>query len=81
MKDLSHGIGGRTISFSCRSLWAYTAFKPKVSLWFYVQEDHMLDKYLYLIWNPLKIKILLLLLQAARLEQVPYPYYVIKWFY
>ena len=81
MKDLSQGIGGRTISFSCGSLWAYTAFKPKVSLWFYVQEDHMLDKYLYLIWNPLKIKILLLLLQAARLDQVPYPYYVIKWFY
>ena len=77
MKDVSHGIGGRTISFSCGSLWAYTAFKPNVSLWFYVQEDHMLDKYLYLIWNPLKIKIFLLLLQAARLDQVPYPYYVI----
>ena len=37
----------------------------------------MLDKYLYLIRNPLKIKISLLLLQAARLDQVPYPYYVI----
>ena len=34
-------------------------------------------KYLYLIWNPLKIKIFLLLLQAARLDQVPYLYYVI----
>ena len=60
MEDLSQGIGGRTISFSCGSLWAYTVFKPKVSLWFYVQGDHMLVRYLYLICNPLKIKILLL---------------------
>ena len=67
MKDLSQGIGGKTISFSCESLWAYTAFRLNVSLWFNVQEDRMLDKYLYLICNPLKIKmlLLLLLLQAA----------------
>ena len=62
MKDLSQGIGGRTISFSCGTLWAYTAFKPKISLWFYVKDDHMLDKYVHLICNHLKIKILLLLL-------------------
>ena len=66
MKDLSQGIGGRTVSFSCGSLWAYPAFKPKISLWFYVQEDHILDKYLYLICNPLKIKILLLLAHLSR---------------
>ena len=73
------------------SLWAYRIFKPKVSLWFYVQEGHMLVKYLYLIFNPLKIKtlllllyllLLLLLLQTAHeFSSSSILYYVIKWFY
>ena len=62
MKDLSQGIGGRTISFSCRSRWAYTAFKSKVSLWFFGQQNHVLDKYLYLICNPLKIKNIIIII-------------------
>ena len=73
MKDVSQGIGGRTISFSCGSLWAYTAFKPNVSLWFYVQEDHILDKYLYLIWKASENKDILIIITgcAFRSSSIP----------
>ena len=45
----------------------FEPIQPKVSLRFYVIEDHMLDKYLYLISNPLKIKTLLLLLSLLEI--------------